>query len=67
MRRRRSDDAMPCLCGGVGYMQRVTDRAMVKCLLCDGTGVRKAGPEHKPFSVAPPVRTADEDDPWRIA
>ena len=25
-----------------------------------------AGPEHKPFSVAPPLRAADEDDPWRV-
>jgi hypothetical protein len=27
---------------------------------------RAAGPEHKPFSVAPPLRTTDDgDDPWR--
>ena len=29
---------------------------------------RAAGPEHKAFSVAPPLRTADDDDdPWRVA
>ena len=30
-----------CLCGGVGYLKRLTDNAMVKCPWCDGTGVRK--------------------------
>lgn len=29
---------------------------------------RAAGPEHKSFSVAPPLRTAeDHDDPWKVA
>lgn len=41
-------DRACALCGGVGYLQRVTDRAMVKCIRCDGSGVRPADP-HPPL------------------
>lgn len=38
MRRRKPDEAACARCGGIGYLMRLTDKAMVKCLVCSGTG-----------------------------
>lgn len=35
--------------------------------ICRTPAERAAGPEHKAFSVAPPLKEADDDDPWRVA
>jgi hypothetical protein len=51
----RKEPATTCVCGGVGYLQRVTDHAMVKCVLCDGTGTR-LDPPPNPFGSAKSAR-----------